>query len=568
MAAVRRRQYLWAACIAVAAFWTVTSVTAFAATADANPELKPILTYIGAAWDTLSRSMTNCATVVDPKLADKSVLYLPANYDEPPAVSKLRQECRLEVKHLPMEIQHLGQIDVNQISPHGLLYLEHPYVVPGGRFNEMYGWDSYFIIRGLVEDKRLDLARGMVENFFFEIDHYGAFLNANRTYYLTRSQPPFLSSMVMSVYAAEKAAGHEDRAWLERAYHHVGRDYQLWTREPHLAGDTGLSRYLDFGEGPVAEGLQDESGHYRKVTAYFLGHPEEAAGEIVLLQPGSKNAEATAFQFPLTLCESGESGTPDSRCEKLTMSLTRDFYKGDRSMRESGYDISFRFGPYGARTHHFAPVCLNSLLYKTEADLAQMAETLSKEGEAVQWRKRAEARKRAMDKYLWDSARGMYFDYDFTRGTRSTYEYVTTFFPLWAGAAGKEQAAAVEKNLGLFEQPGGVVVSRHETGVQWDYPWGWAPNQMPAVEGLRRYGFDEDANRLSVKFLSTVLANFSKQGFIVEKYNVVLRSTEAVIASGYQQNVIGFGWTNGVFLSLLHALPADQADRVATESKK
>lgn len=121
----------------------------------------------------------------------------------------------------------------------------------GGRFNEMYGWDSYFIVRGLLENNRVALARGMVENFFFEIDHYGTVLNANRTYFLTRSQPPFLSSMIMAVYEAEKTAGHEDRAWLERGYKFASKDFEMWNRESHVAGDTGLSRYFDFGNGPA-----------------------------------------------------------------------------------------------------------------------------------------------------------------------------------------------------------------------------------------------------------------------------------------------------------------------------
>ncbi len=118
----------------------------------------------------------------------------------------------------------------------------------------MYGWDSYFIILGLLHDGRIDMARGMVENFFFEIEHYGTILNANRTYYLTRSQPPFLTSMIMEVYNAEKAAGHDDKIWLARAYGFAARDYEMWTHEPHLAGSTGLSRYYDFGNGPAARG--------------------------------------------------------------------------------------------------------------------------------------------------------------------------------------------------------------------------------------------------------------------------------------------------------------------------
>jgi alpha,alpha-trehalase len=555
------RPILLALCLALA----VQSTGATGAERD-DQSLKPILSYISNGWDVLTRSMTRCDSVVDPKLAAPSVLYLPADFPVPRSVERLQQDCKVNVEHLPTVIHRLGEIDVNKLNPPGLLFLEHPYVVPGGRFNEMYGWDSYFIIRGLLQDGRVELARGMVENFFFEVDHYGAFLNANRTYYLTRSQPPFLSSMVMSVYDAGKAAGHEDNAWLQTAYDHVNRDYQLWVHEPHLAGSTGLARYYDFGDGPPQEGLQDESGLYRKVMAYFLSHPEAADHDVLTLKPGENNPDATAFTFSLQLCESGESPAPGSRCEAIkTLSLSRDFYKGDRSMRESGYDISFRFGPYGAQTHHYAPVCLNSLLYKTEMDLAQMAETLGKKDDAENWRRRAQTRKEAINKYLWDANRGMFFDYDFTTQKRSTYEYVTTFFPLWAGLASPEQASALEKNLPIFEQPGGLVMSRHETGVQWDYPWGWAPTQLPSIEGLRRYGFNEDANRLSYKFLATVLINFQKQGYIVEKYNVVNRTTEATVASGYKMNVVGFGWTNGVFLSLLHALPSQWVEKLANE---
>src|SRR5260370_34394980 len=116
----------------------------------------------------------------------------------------------------------------------------------------------------------------MVDNFFFEIEHYGAMLNANRTYYLTRSQPPFLSSMFADVYEAMKKDGHPDRAFLERAYADLEKDYAMWTRDPHLAGQTGLSRYYDFGEGPPAEAVQDETGFYRKVAGYFFFHPAAA----------------------------------------------------------------------------------------------------------------------------------------------------------------------------------------------------------------------------------------------------------------------------------------------------
>jgi len=247
-------------------------------TAPQGQGLKPILDYISSAWDTLTRSMTECQSIVDPKIKVAPVLYLPAGYPEPPAVKKLAADCNVHVEHLPREIHHLGEIDTSKIQPHGLLYLENKYVVPGGRFNEMYGWDSYFIIRGLLRAGRVELAHGMVDNFFFEIEHYGAMLNANRTYYLTRSQPPFLSSMVVDVFRAQEKdskKGVGDTAGLDRAYADLEKDYEMWTQEPHLAGDTGLSRYYDFGEGPPAEAVQDETGFYRKVATYFFLHPAQ-----------------------------------------------------------------------------------------------------------------------------------------------------------------------------------------------------------------------------------------------------------------------------------------------------
>src|ERR1700680_64853 len=258
--------------------FVIALASAVSAVAQATPVagLAPIRQYIAAGWDTLTRSMTDCASVVDPKMKVIPVLYLPAGFAVPPSVEKLHSDCNVTVEHLPTAIHKLGEFDPKTIQAHGLLYLPNKYVVPGGRFNEMYGWDSYFIIVGLVRDGRIDLSRGMVENFFFEIENYGALLNANRTYYLTRSQPPFLSSMVLAVYDAEKQTGHADLAWLARAYPYLEKDYSMWTRDPHLAGPTGLARYYDFGDGPPAEGLQDEGGFYRKVVSHFAVHPDQA----------------------------------------------------------------------------------------------------------------------------------------------------------------------------------------------------------------------------------------------------------------------------------------------------
>src|SRR5215475_478101 len=418
--------------------------------------LAPIRQYISAGWDTLTRSMSDCKSVADTKLATASILYLPADFDPPAAVQQLQKDCNVQVKHLPQVIHHLGEIDTEKIEPEGLLYLPEKYVVPGGRFNEMYGWDSYFIVRGLVEAKRVELARGMVDNFFFEIEHYGAVLNANRTYYLTRSQPPFLTSMILAVYDAQKAAGHEDRAWLEKAYGYAVRDHALWTREPHLAGDTGLARYYDFGNGPAPESVKDETGHYAQVAAYFLSQRGLGRGHLLHKDTGEGALPTVGPIFALQVCDSTATMARSHCMPAGSATLNADYYKGDRSMRESGYDISFRFGPYGAATHHFAPVCLNSLLYKGEQDLARMSELLGRKKDAERWSDRASQRAERVQKLLWDAQKGMYFDYNLDSSSRSTYNYITTFYPLWAGVATKEQADGLRKNLKLFEHPGGL----------------------------------------------------------------------------------------------------------------
>ena len=532
--------------------------------------LSEIQSYISSAWDTLTRSMTSCQSITDPKASTPPVIYLPADFAAPAELEPVTRECHAQIARLPQVIHRLGEIDAKGLDPHALLYLPHPYVVPGGMFNEMYGWDSYFIIRGLAESGRIDLARGMVENFFFEIAHYGALLNANRGYMLTRSQPPFLTSMIMAVYDAEKAKGRDDRDWLATAYPYAVEDHDLWVHDPHLAGATGLSRYFDFGRGPVAE---EDLAYYRRAAAYFILHPGEAAGFLSTTGPGEHPPEAIGPRFSLNLCSknadsenagSENAGAPGAgNCDRFEdAGLTSDFYKGDRSVRESGFDITFRYGTYAAGTHHYADVGLNCLLYKVETDLERMSTLLSKSAEAGKWRERASERRDAINKYFWNAQKGEFFDYDFTGSERSSYEYATTFYPLWVGLASPEQAEAVDRNFAYFDRPGGLLTSLKETGGQWDAPYGWAPLQLIAAEGLRRYGFAQDANRLSAEFLTTVLLNFRRDGTIREKYNVVTGSSETHVQAGYTQNVVGFGWTNGVFLALLHNLPPEWTCRI------
>ena len=449
-----------------------------------------ILRYIHDGWHALTRSTNECASLSDSKLLNPSrVLYLPKGMKVPTAVFQLGEQCAVHIETLPLPITHLGQIGLRSLPEPGLLYLPNPYVVPGGRFNEMYGWDSYFIVRGLIEDGKLDLARGMVENFFFEIENYGAVLNANRTYYLTRSQPPFLSSMILAIHYADVALHQDDAAWLERAYRYAQRDYELWMIAPNLDSVTGLSRYYDLGSGPVQE-IGDDSDYYTRVADWLVKHPNVPTNYLTEI---ATKGIGPAFHVPLC---------GNQPCEQnKTVWLTPEFYKGDRAMRESGFDVTFRFGPFGGSTQGYVPVCLNSLLYKIESDLSELATDLRRPNESRHWKLLAEHRKQLINRYLWDSTKGLFEDYNLRLHRRSNYLYASIFYPLWTGLATPAQARAVRQHLSQLEYPGGLATSDRETGVQWDKPFGWAPIQLIAVEGLRRYGFGDDANRISRNFL-------------------------------------------------------------------
>lgn len=513
-------------------------------------------TYISNAWNTLSRSMTDCRSLIDPKVKTTALLYLPKELPMPQDVVALQSRCNVRVERLPLRIQYFGEIKLTDILAPGLLYLPNPYIVPGGRFNEMYGWDSYFIILGLLRDGRIDLARGMVENFFFEIEHYGGILNANRTYYFTRSQPPFLSSMILAVYNAEaaQAGTAEERTqlstWLAHAYGYAERDYSLWTSNIHRAGDTGLARYYDVGQGPVPE-MSDDSTYYPDAIRWLLAHPQSNPGYLVTLPDAPSPAQVprvTALSCNVAASVVCAHAHVDGHW------LTRDFYSGDRAMRESGFDTSFRFGPFSGSAHHFAGVDLNSLLYKYELDMAQIARLLHKSSEASKWKRRAVRRRAEINHYLWNPSRGLYMDYDFMTHHPSTHVYATIFYPLWAGVANAAQAKAVENNLKLFERPGGLAMSTDDSGMQWDLPFGWAPVTWISIQGMHKAGDDTDALRLAREFSRTVEQNYLQDRTIREKYDVVTGSSQVNITAGYKTNEIGFGWTNGVYLEMQHLL--------------
>jgi alpha,alpha-trehalase len=489
-----------------------------------TPEiLGPVRAYITASWAKLTRSHEQLfEAATDPKFprpAGTRLSVFVAPTEDRTAIARAIASALPPIRAGLIDVRPLN---LDGVNPPGLLYLPRPYVVPGGRFNEMYGWDSYFIVLGLLRDGQATLARDQTDNLLYQVEHYGKVLNANRTYYLSRSQPPLLSGMVRAVYDATG-----DRDWLERAQKALVATHKFWTSPPHLAGDTGLSRYFDTGRGPAPEVEADERDgmgrtHYDRARAYY------------------QTQVVDAYDVNLYF-------------DRKNRSLTPLFFVGDRSMRESGFDPSERWGPFGVDVVNHAPVCLNTLLAVLEKDLAEFSHVLGDEEAAARWNQTLAERRTRIDRYLWDPPSGMYFDWNFVRGMRRVYPFATTFWPLWAGIASPKQGETVASQLPLFERPGGIRTSDRETGNQWDAPFGWAPLQLFAALGLKRYGHEADARRISDAFLSMVVEDFERRESIVEKYDVERRNSEVEgrITFGYADNQVGFGWTNGVFLELL-----------------
>jgi alpha,alpha-trehalase len=457
---------------------------------------------------------------------------------------------RLPARITPEFVRGLG-------GRHGVLNLEllhdpdgtyrgTPFVVPGGRFNEMYGWDSYFIALGLLQDGRVGLAKSMVDNLIYEITYYGAILNGNRSYYLTRSQPPFLTSMALEVYK-HLPKDSVNREWLGRAFRAAIKEYfEVWMNSDRLT-TTGLSRYFDSGAGPPPE---VEPGHFDAVYA-----------------PYAKKLGMNVREFE----EAYRSG-------KITVPQLDRYFVHDRSMRESGHDTSYRLE---GRSADLATVDLNSLLYKIELDIAQTIDrqfggSLSigegRTEKSSSWFDRARRRKELVNRYLWNENRGMFFDYDIVRGKQLDYVSATTFYPMWAGLTNElQEKRLVEEALPLLEMAGGIAGSTEESRGpigpdrplrQWDYPFGWAPHQMLIWRALMNSGRGPIAERLIYRWLYTLTLNaVNYSGTIPEKYDVVNR-THQVFAEygnvGTKFSYItkeGFGWTNASYQVGLSMLP-------------
>ena len=390
-----------------------------------------------------------------------------------------------------------------------------PFVVPGGRFNELYGWDSYMESLGLLVNDRVDLAKSMVQHFCFCIEHYGKILNANRSYYLCRTQPPFLTDMALRVYERIK---HEPGSltFLRTSILAAIKEYHnVWMSEPRYDSVSGLSRYRPDGIGVPPE---TESSHFTHLLEPYAAKYNMAFSDFV-----------QAYNY-----------------HKVHEPELDEYFMHDRAVRESGHDTSYRLERVCA---NLATVDLNSLLFKYETDIARtiraiFGDKLSVPAEfcargaqpghvetSAIWDRRAKRRRALIDKYLWNEEKGMYFDYDTVKREQTTYESATTFWPMWSGVSTPRQAAStVATALPKLEAFGGLTsgtehsrghISLDRPNRQWDYPFGWAPQQMLAWTGLIRYGYEEEAQRLAYKWLYMITKAFVDfNGVVVEKYDV------------------------------------------------
>ncbi len=395
-----------------------------------------------------------------------------------------------------------------------LLPLPDVYVVPGGRFREMYYWDSYFTMLGLDESGRHDLVGAMVRDFAYLIDEYGHVPNGTRTYYLSRSQPPLFFAMV-AMLAREH--GEEDAtAYLPR----LRREYAFWMDGADtLQAGTAHRRVVALADGAILNRYWDDRATPRD--------------------------EAFAADSALAR----RSGRPPQQ-------VFRDI----RAAAESGWDFSSRWFADGRSrgsidTTALIPVDLNSLLLGLEDAIHHGCERAADSSCAAQFAQRAARRRAAIDRYLWDASAAAYLDYCWTRRARVPRLSAATLYPLFVGAASAAQAAAVARTVrARLLKAGGVVTTTITSGEQWDAPNGWAPLQWIGVSGFERYGERQLAQTIACRWLLSVSRLYRVSGKLVEKYDVV--DTKSAGGGGEYPLQDGFGWTNGVTRKLAARYPA------------
>lgn len=497
-------------------------------------------------WNDLTRKMDKEGLInvlQDDKMKSEAFyVYIP--YNDKMAFNyynNLSKELNIQVVRLPKNITPEYVLSINE-KP-GLLSLGlyedenkeihgYPFVVPGGRFNEMFGWDSYFQSVGLLIDKKPHLIKGTLENFRYEIEKYGCILTANRSYFITRSNPPFFSSMLKEYIENQKVT---DISWISKMLSSVINEYEaVWMSKTRLC-DNGLSRYYGNGIGYVVE---VEEQHFREVTELY------------------------AQKFKMQVDEFEKKYIS----REIDVPELDDFFVHDRSLRESGHDTSSRLVN---RCASLNTVDLNALLYKYETDIAELIETFfknifessnGKNYTTDYWRSLAEQRKSKMNTLLWNEKEGTYYDYDFVKKEQVAYIAPSVLFPLWAKICSPKQAGLlVKKVLPLLKCRGGIVsCSKESRGNQpkrqWDYPYGWAPHQMIVWRGLLNYGYNKEVQELVYRWLWLITKDaVDYNGTIAEKYDVVKCTHIIDVEYGNQGTNFeyvpngGFGWMNASY---------------------
>lgn len=391
-----------------------------------------------------------------------------------------------------------------------LLPLPYSYIVPGGRFNEIYYWDSYFTMLGLVESGRIDMVENMIDNFAHLILTYGHIPNGNRSYFLSRSQPPFFACMVNLL------TEYRDEETILLKYHEaLMGEYAFWMREEgdlSEIGDTHL-RVVKLGSGEVLNRYYDEYPFPR----------QESYKEDIMLSNG------------ITTYKS-------------------DLYTNIRAACESGWDFSSRWlkdplNLSSIETTQIIPVDLNILLLGLESTLVKSLIYNKKDRLAAHYALRMNRRYLAIEKYCWDSEKGIYLDYNIGLKDRVNRPSLAMCFPLWAKHCNEEQATRIASYIEKhFLKDGGLTTTLQQTGHQWDAPNGWAPLQWVAVQGLCLYKKYDLAHEIARRWCDLNEKVYNNTGKMMEKYNVMDLSLPA--GGGEYPVQDGFGWTNGVYLSL------------------
>lgn len=437
--------------------------------------------------------------------------------EDPPPVAAPSKQTTLAA-HVDALWSQLTRTSPNAPRWSSLLPLPKPYVVPGGRFREIYYWDSYFTMLGLLESGRGDLVADMVEDFAHLIDRYGHVPNGTRTYYLSRSQPPFFFAMVGLLPGAPGEA-------CARYLPQLRREYEFWM-EGAAGLDAGAAhrRAVAMPDGAILNRYWDDCDTPR----------DEAYREDTELARASGRAPSQVF---------------------------RDI----RAAAESGWDFSSRWFA-DARTMativttEIVPVDLNSLLFGLESAILAGCEQRGDEAGAAEFRRRAAARRAAIDRYLWNGTSGVYCDYRWTERAGISRLSAAAVYPLFFGCASGEQAKGVATAVrGALLKSGGLVTTPLATGQQWDAPNGWAPLQWIAVSGFNRYGERQLAESIAHHWLRNVGRVYRETGKLVEKYDVL---SERGGGGGEYPLQDGFGWTNGVTARLMALYPeAAMADQ-------